>query len=133
MPAALHMAFAAFVQRVLGVDQVTALRKKPLHAIGVAALFVGGQRNDQVTIGHITLLAEADQGSHPNCRHGLVVGSPAAPEISFLLDERERIDRPVVPARLHDVQMGEKQKRFTCARTSVTGDKVAFAWIWSKD
>src|SRR3989454_5385107 len=59
------------------------------------------------------------------------VGRAATVEVAVLLQERERIDRPVGAPRRHDVQMGEHEDRPERHATTrrawrpVAGDEVA--------
>src|SRR5215471_1030001 len=95
--AVLYFAFAAFVEGILGVDQIAMVRQQPLDAIRVAGLFVCGERKNQVAIRQVVLLLETDEGCNPDGGHGLVIGRTAAPEETFSFEEFERIDRPVAP------------------------------------
>ena len=39
------------VERELGIDEIAMVLQQPIDAVGFAALFVGGQREDQVAVG----------------------------------------------------------------------------------
>ena len=88
---------AAFVQAELGVDELAVILDQPLDAVVVAALLIGGQRENDVALGHEVLLLHAQQVGDEDRGHRLVVGGAAAVEVAVLFDELERIEigRPV--------------------------------------
>ena len=45
------------VQRELGVDQIAMVLQQPIDAVGFAALLIGGQREDEIAVGHDSLRA----------------------------------------------------------------------------
>ena len=120
---------AALVQPVLGVDQLTVVGDEPLHAVEVASLLVGGQGDDDVAVGLEALLLEADQVGDPYRGHRLVVGGATAVVVAVLLEERERVDRPVLLACLDHVEVGEQQQRPARARAPQPRDEIALALV----
>jgi hypothetical protein len=52
-----------------------------------------------------------------NWRHRLVIAGPAPIKEAVLLEERERIERPVLALRFDDVEMGQQEKRFPAPST----------------
>ena len=87
------------------------LLEEPGHAVVPAALFVGGQRHDEIAVGHEALLPVADQVGHEGRGHGLVVGGAPAVEVAVLLEQLEGIDGPVLAVGLDDVEVREQQQR----------------------
>ena len=122
-------AAAAFVERVRRVDQLAVVRDQPSHAVRPAALFVGGQREDDVAVGNVVFLLEAQQRGDEDRRHRLVVTRAAAVVVAVALREDEWIEvgRPVLLERRHDVEVREEQERFATARARavVSDDDVA--------
>src|SRR5580693_1259883 len=89
---------------------------QPGDAVECAALFIGGERQDQVAIGLVMLLLQAKKGRDQKRVAILDVSCAAAVKVAVLLDELERVDRPVLAARFDDVQMAYEQQRFLRAR-----------------
>src|SRR5262249_31635710 len=111
---------------ILGVDQVTVLLDEPIDTIVLSArFFVGGEGNDQVAVRTVVLLLEADQVGDPDGGHGFVVNGTAPVKVTLALEEFERIDGPVLAARLDDIEMREQQQRPTRPTGAVSSDQIA--------
>ena len=108
---------AALVQREFGVDQVAVVFQQPLNAerVGVQNLLVGLQRQDDVAIGLVAFLLVADHVGDEGRRHELVVAAAARVIIAVLLDQLERIERPVLAPGRHHVEMRQQQDRLARA------------------
>src|SRR5882724_9625180 len=120
------LAPAAFVQRILRINQVTVILEQPVDsAVGAAALFVGGEGHDDVAIGFKTFLFVADQVGDPDGGLGFVVAGAAAVEVAVFLDELERVHIPVFALGLDDVGVGEEQDGFVGAGAVIADDQVA--------
>src|SRR3954471_10893215 len=128
-----QVAAAAFVDRELGVEQVLVVLDQPLGAVELAAFLVGGQHQNQIAVRCYPLLLQADQvGDELRC-HRLVVAGAAAVEEAVLLDEGERIHRPVLALGFDDVEVGEEEERPVRAGAAEAEDQVALARIRSDD
>src|SRR5262249_8922525 len=101
---------AALIQRKFSVDQVAVAFQQPLNPQGITVenLLVSLQRNDDVSIRLVPLLHVADQVRNKGRRHELVVGCAASVEIAVLLDQLERVNRPVLSSRLNHIKMREQ-------------------------
>jgi len=87
-----------------GGDQIAVLFEKKCGAIRVAAgLFIGGERGDEVSIGAISLLLQADQRLDQSRVAVLHVNGAAPVEPAILFSQEKRIDGPILPFGLHDV------------------------------
>ena len=121
-----HVAAAAFVDRELGVDQILVVLHQPVDAVEGAAFLVGRERQNQIAIGREAFLLQANQVGDELRRHRLVVARAAAVEEAVLLEERERIERPVLALGLDDVEMREQQQRLAArAGAARARDQVA--------
>ena len=84
--------------------------RQPLRPIeGMRGFLAAGERELDAALGVIAARLEARQHIHPDGIHGLHVGDTASVEIAVLLDEGERIARPVRPLGLDHVQMAEQE------------------------
>ena len=93
------------------VDEIAPVREQPLDAVVRAALFVGGEREDQVARRNDAALAQRAEGRHQRGRAALHVERAAAVEPAVALGEDERIHRPVFAAGLDHVDVREEQHR----------------------
>ena len=120
-----HVAPAAFVQAVLGVDQVAVILEQPDHAVVRAAAFlVRGQGDDQIAIRLPALALVANQVRDPDGRLRFVVDSAAPVEVAVLFGELEGIHGPIRALRLHHVEVREQQQRFALAGPVITHHDV---------
>jgi len=92
------------------VDQIAVVLQQPLNPQGITVedFLIGLQRNDNVSIRLVALLHVADQVRNKGRRHELVIGRAASIEITVLLDQLERINRPVLASRLNHIEMREQ-------------------------
>src|SRR4029078_2827961 len=58
---ALRLTAAGFVQTELRIDQLPLVLEQPVDAVVIAALFIRGESEDDVTLGDDSLLLEAQQ------------------------------------------------------------------------
>src|SRR5438876_8336945 len=106
--------------------------EKPVHSVVIAGFFVGCQREYQVTIGFVVLPPQTNKGRDPYCGHCFIVRSSPPVEITIFFGEFERIDRPILPRRFHDVEMSEEQQRLSPVVPTIPRNKVSFASIWTE-
>ena len=77
--------------------------------------------------GLIALLLVADEVRHEGCGHELVVAGAASVEITILLGQLERVERPVLGQRLDHVEMGEQQDRLAGPGAAQPRHQIALA------
>ena len=120
---------AALVDGELGVDQLAVVLQQPAHAIvrRIRKLFVGREREDDVALGLVARSDIADHVGDEDRRHRLVVDGPASAEIAIGLLQLEGIEVPVLTLCLHDIEMGEKQKRPAHAGAAQSRHQVPLA------
>ncbi len=104
-----HHARAVVIDDVLGIDQRAAIADQPVDAVIRSAFLIRRQREDEVAIEMRILLLQANHRRHHDRIAGLHVLGAATVEISILLDELERIGRPVLPTGFHDVEVPDEQ------------------------
>jgi hypothetical protein len=128
-------AAAALVDAKLGVNQPAVLLQQKLRAVEVAALLVGRQRDDEVALGPEVLLPVADEVGDEDGGHRLVVAGAAAVEVAFALGELEGVEtlRPVLPAGLDHVDVGEQKERLARARAAQARDEIPLALVAGGD
>src|SRR3984957_17010139 len=98
---------------------------EPVDAtVGAAAFFVGGEGNDDVTVGLEAFLFVLDQVGDPDGGLGFVVAGAAAVEVAVFFGEDEGIERPVFALGFDDVGVGEKEERFLFAGAVIADDEV---------
>ena len=95
--------------------------------VAVEDFLVGLERQDDVAIGLVALLLVADQVGDKGRRHVFVVAAAARIEIAVLLDQLERIDRPVLAVGRHHVEMRHQQDRLARAGAAQPRDQIALA------
>src|SRR5258706_15530348 len=104
--------------------------QKPIHSVKGSTLFIRGERQNDIALGHVTLPLKANQSSD---QHGIVdlhVLSAAAIEVAILLNELERIGAPVARQRLDDIQMSNNQNRLESASAPAQAcNQVTFALV----
>ena len=128
---------AALVEAVLRIDERALIRDQPLDTVVVAAFLIRREREDDVAIGHESLLLHAQEVGDEDRGHRLVVGRASAIVVTVLFDELERIEigRPVFFLGFDDVDVRKEQKRLQTRRAtpSVSHDEVAFARVRTAD
>jgi hypothetical protein len=97
----------AFVQRELGVDEIAVVVDQPLHAhaISIEDLLVGLEHNEYVPIGFAAFPPVTNKVGNERGRHELIVACPAAVEEAIVLQQLERIDRPVLTLCFDRIEM----------------------------
>src|SRR6185369_209277 len=86
------------IDRVFGVDEVAPMLDQPFDPVIVAALLVGGKREDQVAIGPVILLFKADEVGQQQRIVRLHIGRAASIEPAIGFPELKRIERPIFAA-----------------------------------
>ena len=113
-PMAFGVKFAAgaFVQGELGIQQVTVVLRQPLRTVKLTAAFLTtGEGELERTRRHVVLGAQAHEEVRPDRGLGFVVERAACVEVAVLLDQRERIARPVLALGFDHVDVREQQDR----------------------
>ena len=101
-----HLAPAAFVQAVLGIDPVAVILQQPVHAVvRSATLFVRRQSDNQITVGLEPLALVANQVGDPDGGLRLVVRRAASVKKAALFAEHEWIEAPVFALGLDHVDV----------------------------
>src|SRR5258706_7300036 len=112
--AVLHSDATALVQCEFGIDQVAMVLEQPLdsQAVTVQNFLVRLKRYDDIAIRLVAFLLVTNEIGNKGGRHVFVVAAAARIEIAVLLDQLERIERPVLAVGRHDVEMRQQQDRF---------------------
>src|SRR6185437_6621450 len=112
------------VDAVFGVYPVAMVFGEPLRAIGLTALFVSRERQDEVTRGDPALFFQADKIGD---QYGVAlfdVRRAATIEKAIDFVELERIHGPVLAQRFYNIKVGDKQDGFSRAASVQANDKV---------
>ena len=107
--------------------------EQPVNAIGGAAFFVGGEREDEIAIGLVILLLQANEGGGEKCVAIFYVARAAAVVVAVFFDELEGVHGPVFAARFDHIEMADEENRFLRAGAANARDQVAFARIRAED
>ena len=112
---------AVVVEHKLGIDQFAVVLDQPIHAVRGAALFIGGQRQDDVAVRHEAFLLEADQGrDHDGIAVLHVLRAPAV-VVTIFLHELKGVGGPVLAPGLNHVEVSDQQHRLVLAAAVQTG------------
>ena len=105
--------------------------QQPIHAVRLAALFIGGERQDDIPVGDESLLFHANEARDGNRIAVLHVLCSAAIVVAVLLDELEGIGAPVLAPRFHHIQVPDDEDGLALRSrlTAIAGDHVALAII----
>jgi hypothetical protein len=110
LAAGIQPAAAAFVKSEFGVDQCTLMAGQPARAVECGrCLLAAGQRHLDASARLEAFFLQPDHRVDPGRDLGLHVGGAAAVEIAILLDQGERIARPVLALGFHHVEMAQQQ------------------------
>ena len=120
----LQGAAAAFVDGVLGVNQLTMIGNQPTHAVVAAPFFIGGERKDEIALRHPAFLLISQQVGGQDGGHGLVVGNTAPQEVAVLLRHGKRVAWPVAAVGRDHVEMGQEQDRLPASFPAVAHDQI---------
>ena len=90
----------------------------------VADLLVGRQDQHQVAVGNEAFARERREGDGRRRDLAFHVDAAASPDRAVSLDRGERLDRPVLPARLDDVEMAEERQRRAVAAAAQARQEV---------
>src|SRR4029077_10259095 len=117
-----------FVDRKSGVEEIAPVRREPLRAVkGAGGFLAAGQGQLDRAQRTIFLGAVSNQRVDPYGGFGLVVDAATRIKVAVLLDQLERIARPVLALRLDNIDMGKQQNRFELwITTGVGGEQPAF-------
>jgi hypothetical protein len=107
---------------------------QPVDAVEGAAFLVGRERQDHIAIGREPFLLEADEICDELGGHRLVVARAAAVEEAVLLEERERVERPVFALGFDDVEMRQQENRLAAraGASAPSQDEVALLRVRSE-
>src|SRR5450755_1420681 len=109
-PLCVQITVDALRESKLCIDGVTRVCGEPTGAVQRAVgLFPAGQCHLDRAFGFVMFLSIADQIIDPNRGLGLHVARAAAIEVAVLLDQCERIARPILPLGLNHIDMREHQ------------------------
>ncbi len=101
--------FAAIeIDAIFRIHPVAMFPEQPVHTVGRAALFIGGQRENQIAVRQIAFLFQADEIGNQDGVAFLHVFRAAAVEIAVFFDEFEWIGGPIRSERFDDVQMPDE-------------------------
>ena len=115
------------VDAILRIDPVAVRLQQPVDAVGRAALFVGGQRQNQVAVRHEALFLQANKvGDQDGVTFFHVFGASAV-EIAVFFEKCEGIGSPVLAKRLDNIEMADKQDRFALPGASKAHHEILFA------
>jgi hypothetical protein len=110
----------------LRVDQVAVVLQEPRRPVGIAPrLLVGGEGDDDVPRRLEALPPQPHQGLGQGRVAVLHVDRAPAIEEAILLRQREGIDRPVLGAGLHHVEVADEQDRPALALARVADHQIA--------
>ena len=127
-----HDAAAVGIERQLGIDKRPVLGEQPLNA-ALRRLLVASQKNDEVPLRLPPFALEPDEICDEHRGAGLVVVRAAAVEPAVALVQGPWIDRPVLAARRHHVDVGHHQHRTRAWILSAqAGDQIRGSRVWSK-
>src|SRR5215471_18154789 len=102
---------------------------QPVDAVvRTAALFVGGESNDDIAIRLVAFALVADQVGCPRGHLRLIVGSASAVEKSVFFGEDEWIQAPVFPLGFDDVGVSQQQNWLELAAAVVVYHEIRFGW-----
>jgi len=101
--------------------------EQPRDSIVIAALLIGGQSDNQITIRGESLVAHANEIDDPDRGHRLVIAAADTVEVAVLFEKIERIEGPVFPLDLHDIEVGQEQQRRTVTGAAISDHDVALA------
>ncbi len=101
---------------------------QPAHAVLAAALFVGGERQNEIALGDPPLFLVPQDVGGENGRHRLVVGHAASQEVAVLFGHGERVARPVAAECRHHIQMGQQQDGLAAAFAAVAHNQILLGW-----
>ena len=103
------------------------LLEQKSRAVGIATgLFVSREGHDDIAFRHESFPLQTDQGLRERGVAILHVDRAAAVEPAVLVREYERVDGPVLWVGFHDIEMTQKQNRFSGMPAAVSDDEVAF-------
>ena len=116
------MANSASIELAMILDE-------PIDAVELSALLIRRQRQDQVAVERHAFALEPNHVGDEMRGHRLVVGGATPVEVAVLLEEGERIDRPVFALGLDDIEVGEQEDGPPLAAALEPRDQIAFAWV----
>ena len=121
------------VQNEIRIYEVAVILEQPVDAVRVATLLIGSQRKNNVAVRLVAFFPQADEIDDHDCVIDFHVLRAAAVIISILLDKFERICRPVLGTRFHDVQVANNEDRLFRASAPVADYEILLAIIGTEN
>ena len=116
-----------------GVDEVAVIFDEPVRAVEVAALFIGGEGEDEVTLGLVAFAVQAQEGRDEGGVGVFHVLGAAAVVVAVLLVELEGVRVPVGGEGLDDVHVAEEEDGFGAGAAGDADDEVHFAGVGAEE
>ena len=107
--------------------------QQPVDAVRLTAFLVGGKRQDEVAIGLVALLLQANKGGDQDGVAFLHVLGATAVEVAILFDKLKGIGGPVRTQRLDHVEVTDKENRLGPARAMKARHQVALTIVRPED
>ncbi len=113
------------------IHQLPMVLHQPIHPIRLATLLVRGKRQNDIAIRHKPLPLQPDKCRHRSRIRLLHILRPPPVEVPFLLRKHKGIRRPILPLRLHNIEMPDDQHRLLRAPgpAAIPRHHIAFALI----
>ena len=124
---------AVVVENELSVHKIPMVLQKPVDAVRRAAFLVGGERENNVTVGYIPLFLEADQSNRHDGIPALHILRAAAIVEAVFFDELEWIGCPIFAMRLDNIEMTDQQDGFLRAAPVEAYDQIFLAIIGTEN
>src|ERR1700722_1486452 len=121
------------IDDVFGVNEIAMIFDQPGHAVGLAALFIGGEREDEVAIGPEIFFFQANEAGDEERVAVFDVSSAAAVKVAVFFGEDEGVHRPIFAASFDHIGMANEQQGSVRAGAMNAGDEVAFAVVGAED
>jgi len=115
------------------VDPIAMRFEQPIDAVVIAALFVGGQRKDQIAVGDKAFAFQAQKTFHQDGVAFLHVLRASAIEKSVFFDELEGVHGPVFAAGFDHIQVADEEDGFFLAGAVIADDEILFAIVRACD
>src|SRR5438132_1526207 len=112
---------------------IRVILQEPIDAVRRASFFIGSERENDVTGGHVTFLLESDQSRGHDGVAIFHVLRAAAIEVAVFFDELKRVGGPVFAAGLDHIEMAYKKNRLVLAAAMQSDDKILLTIIWTEN
>ena len=117
-------AAAVGIDAIFGINEIATVRQQPLNSIGVAALFIFRERDNNVADRHKAFLLQSNEIRDKRCVIAFHVGCSAPVKIAFAFQELERINGPILSKGFNDIEVPDKKDRRTAPFASIANDKI---------